>query len=49
MRVSIDYTYDFVTGFTSLFNLSVPNIPMNASAEARVEQPLAGVVEDCVA
>ncbi len=49
VRVSIDYTYDFVTGFTSLFSLSVPNIPMNASAEARVEQPLAGVVEDCVA
>lgn len=49
VRVSIDYTYDFVTGFTSLFNLSVPNIPMNASAEARVERPLAGVVEDCVA
>ena len=49
VRVSIEYTSDFVTGFTSLFNLSATNIPMNASADARVEQPLAGVVEDCVA
>ncbi len=47
VQVSIDYTYDFVTGFTSLFNLSVPSIPMNARADARVEQPLAEGVDDC--
>ena len=47
VRVSIDYTYNFVTGFTSLFNLSASNIPMNARAEARVEQSLPESVEAC--
>lgn len=37
VTVTLDYTYDFVTGFTALFDSSVGSIEMHASASARVE------------
>lgn len=48
VNVSIDYDYNFVTGFTSFFGLSVgPSIPIYASASARIERALLGAVPSC--
>ncbi|MEX0786108.1 MAG: TadE/TadG family type IV pilus assembly protein [Dehalococcoidia bacterium] len=47
VNVSIEYTHDFVTGFTSIFDLSIGNIVMNPKAAARIEQPLEGTVDPC--
>lgn len=38
VTVTLNYTYDFVTGFTSLFDSSIGSIEMHASASARVER-----------
>ena len=43
VQVSITYTHDFVTGFTSIFNTSVASITMNPDARARVEQTVLGI------
>ncbi len=43
VRVDITYTHDFVTGFTSIFDVGIANIPMNADATARVEQSVPGI------
>jgi Flp pilus assembly protein TadG len=38
VTVTLNYTYDFVTGFASLFGTSIGSIEMHASASARVER-----------
>lgn len=43
VRVSVAYTHDFVTGFTSFFEIEPGSVQMNASATGRMEQPVAGV------
>jgi Flp pilus assembly protein TadG len=40
VRVTVNYTYDFVTGFTSLIDSDLGSIAMNPSAEARVERAI---------
>ena len=40
VRVSVTYTHDFVTGFTSIFDTSVGSIQMDPKAEARIEQAI---------
>jgi len=47
VRVQIRYEHDFVTGFTSLFNLSTGSIVMEPEASARVERPLEGGGAPC--
>jgi Flp pilus assembly protein TadG len=47
VRVTVQYTHDFVTGFASIFDLSVGSIVMNPKASARIEQPLAGALSAC--
>lgn len=42
VRVSIQYTHDFVTGFTAFFNTSLASIVMNPIASARVEVAATG-------
>ena len=46
VRVSIQYTHDFVTGFTAIFDTDVASIVMNPSASARIEraQPVTGAI-----
>ena len=44
VQVGITYTHDFVTGFTSIFNMSVAGITMNPEARARVEQSVPGIL-----
>jgi Flp pilus assembly protein TadG len=43
VRVSVDHTYNFVTGFASIFDSELTSIDMHASASARVEKPIVGV------
>lgn len=43
VQVGITYTHDFVTGFTAIFDLGIPNIRMDVDAAARVEQTVTGI------
>lgn len=40
VRVTVHYTYDFVTGFTSIIDSDLGSIDMNPSASARVERAI---------
>jgi Flp pilus assembly protein TadG len=42
VKVTANYTYNLVSGFDSIFGMSMPGIVMNASATARVEHGLSG-------
>jgi Flp pilus assembly protein TadG len=47
VKVGINYTYDFVTGFTSLIDSSIGNIVMNPRSTARVEHMAASGATPC--
>ena len=47
VRVHVHYRHDFVTGFTSLFDLSTGGIDMDPVASARVERPIDGEGTPC--
>ncbi len=43
VKVSVTYSYNYVSGFNSLPGISIdPSIPMNATASARAEYGIAG-------
>jgi Flp pilus assembly protein TadG len=48
VSVGINYTYDFVTGFTDLLDSSIGSIVMNPSANARVEQAAPSGATHCL-